>query len=109
MLLPAAVVQEARSSGPETLTDGTGTTIQECMKTTYNIDSMYRLVCALLGPSWEERRAADWHLFVILGQAPEGMNPTLMRLVDGATERLGVSLGFFLSDLTAYWIGARAH
>jgi hypothetical protein len=108
MLLPDAVVQEARSSGPETLTDGTGTTIQECMKTTYTIDSMYRLVCALLGPSWEERRAADWHLFAILGQAPEGMNPALMRLVDGATEQLGLSMETFLSELTAFWMSARA-
>ena len=83
-------------------------TIEELMETTYTIDSMHRLVCALLGPSWDERRAADWNLFVILGQAPEGMNPTLMRLVDDATERLGSLTEAFLRELTAFWMSTRA-
>lgn len=78
------------------------------MTTTYTVDGIVQLLHALLGPSWEERRAADMQLLRFRSFVPEGGNPALTRLIDDGTERLGILTETFFRDLTAFWMSACA-
>lgn len=78
------------------------------MTSTYNADRIHLLLRALLGPTWEERKAADWLLLLFQGSARESGNPPLLRLLGEGTDRFGALAETFLGELTGFWMSTCA-
>jgi hypothetical protein len=74
------------------------------MANSYNADSIHRLLRALLGPTWGERKAADSHLFSLMTCVPPDGNPALTQLIDDATNRFDYQEEAFFRELTGFWM-----